>query len=478
MNEETRTARFAVCLDNEGYEASLEVGKLYRVVPDAEAASHGYVKVVDESGEDYAFQESRFYSVELPRDVEKDFAGGILNSRETHPVNTEKLPTQTKQNLLRRNAIFEKFFKREAPRLAEACHEMSRRFTNGGRLLAFGNGSAATDAEHVSVEFVHPVIVGKRALPAMDVGSEFEKRLPIIIRPEDMVMGFSFPAGDESVERTLKMARELGAMTFALAGESGEYSFGLPDDDLFISQEIFEVLYHMLWETVHVFFEHREQGHDVGASSFLYPMLGSQEQKLEKVVEEVQISMLQKMEEVNNIRVAVAETEVDAVAEVAIAVAERIERGGKIIAFGNGGSATDANDLVADCVAPPPGLSSVPAISLSVESANITAIANDIGAEAIFVRQLIAHARPEDVAVGISTSGGSANILSALAEARKRGLLTVALVGYDGGRVVSEELTDHALVVRSDYIPRIQEVQASVYHVLRGLVDGLVNPAG
>jgi hypothetical protein len=71
MNEETRTARFAVCLDNEGYEASLEVGKLYRVVPDAEAASHGYVRVVDESGEDYAFQESRFYSVELPRDVEK-----------------------------------------------------------------------------------------------------------------------------------------------------------------------------------------------------------------------------------------------------------------------------------------------------------------------------------------------------------------------------------------------------------------------
>ena len=108
----------------------------------------------------------------------------------------------------------------------------------------------------------------------------------------------------------------------------------------------------------------------------------------------------------------------------------------------------------------------IPAVSLSAEPANITAIANDIGTEAIFARQLIAHARPEDVAIGISTSGGSANILSALAEARKRGLLTVGIVGYDGGRIVGERLADHAVVVRSDYIPRIQEVQASIYHIL------------
>jgi D-sedoheptulose 7-phosphate isomerase len=185
--------------------------------------------------------------------------------------------------------------------------------------------------------------------------------------------------------------------------------------------------------------------------------------------------MLQKMEEVNRMRAAAAETEAEVIAETAVAVAERLERGGKLIAFGNGGSATDANDLVADCVAPPPGIEPIPAVSLSAESANITAIANDIGAEAIFTRQLIAHARSEDVAVGISTSGGSANLLAALAEARKRGLLTVGIVGYDGGRIVSEKLADHALVVRSDYIPRIQEVQASIYHVLRRLIEDLVN---
>ena len=388
-------------------------------------------------------------------------------------VDTNVLAVRSSEELLRRNSIFETFFRTEAPRLAEACHEMSRRFLAGGRLLAFGNGSAATDAQHVSVEFVHPVIVGKRALPALDLGPDFETRLPVILRPEDMVMGFAFPERDAAVDRGLLVGKEGGTLTLALAGEAGDYTFDSPDEDPFVVQEVFEVLYHMLWETVHVYFEHREQGHDVGASSFLYPFLGKGEQQLEGVVEEVQGSMLQKLEEVNGMRAAVAETEAGVISEIATAISERLERGGKIIAFGNGGSATDANDLVADCVAPPSGFRPVPAVSLAAEPANITAIANDIGTEAIFARQLIAHARPEDIVVGISTSGGSPNILAALAEARKRGLLTVGIVGYDGGRILGERLADHAVVVRSDYIPRIQEVQASVYHVLRGLLETL-----
>ena len=387
------------------------------------------------------------------------------------PVNRDMLDRHSREELLRRNEIFARFFEAEAPRLAGACHEMSRRFLAGGRLLAFGNGSATTDAQHVSVEFVHPVIVGKRALPALDLGPDFEQRLSVVLQPEDMVMGFAFPGPDESVERALRAARELGAMTFALAGQAGEYSFAPPDEDRFVIQEVFEVLYHVLWETVHVYFEHREQGHDVGSSSFLYPFLGKGRQPLEEVVKEVQGSMLQKMQEVNRLRAVAAESETRAIRETAVAVVERSERGGRLIAFGNGGSATDANDLVSDCVDPPPGFRKIAAVSLSAEPANITAIANDIGTEAIFSRQLIAQARPEDVAIGISTSGGSDNILAALAEARKRGLLTVGIVGYDGGRIVSERLADHAVVVRSDYIPRIQEVQASIYHVLRGLIE-------
>ncbi|HKH39862.1 MAG TPA: SIS domain-containing protein [Rubrobacter sp.] len=386
-------------------------------------------------------------------------------------IKVEDLTTQSRTELLRRNGIIESFFEAEASRLAEASYEMSRRFLAGGRLLAFGNGSAATDAQHVSVEFVHPVIVGKRALPALDLGPDFERCLPVVLEPEDVVMGFAFPKVDESVERAVRAAGERGALTFSLTGEVGEYSFAPPDGDPFVVQEVFEVLYHVLWETVHVYFEHREQGHDVGNSSFLYPFLGKGQQPLEEVVREVQDSMLQKMQEVNSLRTAAAELEANAISQIAVAVAERLERGGKLITFGNGGSATDANDLVSDCVDPPPGFGTIPAISLSAEPANITAVANDIGTEAIFARQLIAHARPEDVAVGISTSGGSANILAALAEARRRGLLTVGIVGYDGGRIVAERLADHAVVVRSDYIPRIQEVQASIYHVLRGVVE-------
>src|ERR687890_606427 len=314
-------------------------------------------------------------------------------------IKVEDLTTQSRTELLRRNGIFEAFFEAEAPRLAEACHEMSRRFLAGGRLLAFGNGSAATDAQHVSVEFVHPVIVGKRALPALDLGPEFERRLPVVLQPEDMVMGFAFPDAGESIERAVQAAREREALTFSLTGEVGEYSFASPDGDPFVVQEVFEVLYHVLWETVHVYFEHREQGHDVGNSSFLYPFLGKEEQPLEEVVREVQGSMLQKMQEVNHLRTAAAESEAGVISRIAVSVAERLERGGKLITFGNGGSATDANDLVSYCVDPPPGWGTVPAVSLSAEPANITAIANDIGTEAIFARQLIAHARQEDVAV-------------------------------------------------------------------------------
>jgi D-sedoheptulose 7-phosphate isomerase len=122
---------------------------------------------------------------------------------------------------------------------------------------------------------------------------------------------------------------------------------------------------------------------------------------------------------------------------------------------------------------PPAGYHPVPAISLSVEPANITAIANDVGTEVIFLRQLIAQARPEDIAVGISTSGGSRNIVMALEEARKRKLLTVALLGYDGGEIRRKQLADFPLVVQCDYIPRIQEVQASIYHIVRETLEVL-----
>src|ERR1700685_2452681 len=126
------------------------------------------------------------------------------------------LAAQVEERLLARNLIVAAFFSREAPRLAQACRSMSERFLRGGRLLAFGRGPYATDAQHVSVEFVHPVIVGKRALPALDLSLLFRPCLETLLQPDDMVMGFGPPEGDPEVWAALEVARKRQAMTFAL----------------------------------------------------------------------------------------------------------------------------------------------------------------------------------------------------------------------------------------------------------------------
>lgn len=388
-------------------------------------------------------------------------------------VKTHDLTAAVEEQLVERNRVFEQFFAREAHRLALACREMSDRFLAGGRLLAFGRGCYATDAQHVSVEFVHPIIVGKRALPALDLSLSFHAWMDALLQPQDIVMGFGPPEGDAEVAAALAAAEAKGAMTFALPGATGSYSLVPPSRDPFLHQELIEILYHTLWETVHVFFEHRELGQDAGDAAFLYPFLGEAKQATGDIVDQVAASIRAKAQDDAQLRARVAREEAEQIATTARAINDRLLRGGKLILFGNGGSATDANDWALDCVQPPAGYKPIPAISLSLEPANITAIANDVGVELIYMRQLIAHARPEDVAIGISTSGGSRNIIAALEEARKRGLLTVALLGTDGGEILRRGLADFSLVVRSDYIPRIQEVQASTYHVLRETLEVL-----
>ncbi|HSY57944.1 MAG TPA: SIS domain-containing protein [Terriglobales bacterium] len=384
-----------------------------------------------------------------------------------------QLAAQIEQRLLARNQFIESFFAREAHQLAAACREMSDRFLRGGRLLAFGQGPYATDAQHVSVEFVHPVIVGKRALPALDLSIRFRPWLEAILRPEDIVMGFGPPEGDPEVWAALDVARTRGAMTFAFPGLEGSYTIPPTNVDPFMQQELIEILYHTLWETVHVFFEHRELGHDVGESEFLYPFLGREKQLTDDTTAQVASSICMKVADDARLRAQVAHEEAEQISNAVSAISDRIRRGGKLIIFGNGGSATDANDWAIDCIAPPLGWKPIPAISLALEPANITAIANDVGTEVVFLRQLIAQAQPDDVAIAISTSGGSRNIVMALEEARKRKLLTVALLGYDGGEINRRGLADFPLIVRSDYIPRIQEIQASMYHVIREALEGL-----
>jgi D-sedoheptulose 7-phosphate isomerase len=388
-------------------------------------------------------------------------------------VTATDLSARLEEGLRTRNQLFEEFFARESTRLAAACREMAERFLRGGRLLAFGRGPYATDAQHVAVEFVHPVIVGKRALPALDLSPLFRPWLDAILQPEDMVMGFGPPEGDPEVTAALRAAHMRGAMTFALPGASGSYAVAAATVDPFVHQELVEILYHALWETVHVFFEHRELGHEVGQAGFLYPFLGQERQEPATLIADVAASIRMKVQDDAALRAQVAREETDRIGETVLAIHDRLQRGGKLLLFGNGGSATDANDWALDCIAPPRSFQPIPAVSLSLEPAVLSAVANDVGTEVVFLRQLIAHARPDDVAIGISTSGGSRNILATLAEARKRNLLTVALLGYDGGEIKRQSLADHIVVVRSDYIPRIQEVQASIYHLMRESLETL-----
>ena len=128
-------------------------------------------------------------------------------------------------------------------------------------------------------------------------------------------------------------------------------------------------------------------------------------------------------------------------------------------------------DVVADLREPLGGGPGRRALDLTEDPAVITAIANDIGTDAIFQRQVIAHGRPGDALLALSTSGNSRNVIEALAEARRRDLVTIAMVGYDGGRVAAEQLADHVVVTRSEHIPRIQEAQATAYHALVTLIE-------
>jgi D-sedoheptulose 7-phosphate isomerase len=336
----------------------------------------------------------------------------------------------------------------QAERLARLCRDMAGRFLDGGRLLAVGHSPAErSDVRHVTVEFVHPVIVGKRALPALGIaleGGPLDEQMALIAEPRDMVLGFgTHPQTLAAVD----VARSRGCLVVDL---------GTSD------QEQAETAYHVLWELVHVFFEHRGgAGPGAGASSFLYPMLEARAVDEEAVVADVAASMLAKQAEADELR---ERTLGENAAELDRAAAElrtRLRAGGRLLALGNGGSATDAMDVVADFRA-----AGLPALDLTEDTAVITAVANDVGVEAVFSRQVIAHGRPQDALLVLSTSGGSANVLHALGEARRRGLLTIALVGYDGGRIAAERLADHVVVTPSEHIPRIQEAQATAYHEL------------
>jgi D-sedoheptulose 7-phosphate isomerase len=210
-------------------------------------------------------------------------------------------------------------------------------------------------------------------------------------------------------------------------------------------------------------------------SAFLYPFLyGAGAEAPPDVLEQVRLSSLEKCGEVAALRRRFLEEQEAALVAAARAVAERFAAGARLLAFGCGGSATDALDLAHDLVHPPAGGRPLPALALVADPAVLTAVANDVGFENVFLRQMISYGRAGDIAVGISTSGNSRSLQEGFRQARRQGMLTVGILGYDGGDVVRGGLAEHALVIGSDQVPRIQEAQATVYHTLCTLVQELL----
>lgn len=198
-------------------------------------------------------------------------------------------------------------------------------------------------------------------------------------------------------------------------------------------------------------------------TGFLYPFLEDPSDEHpaddpEVLLADLARSAASKWEESSALRRSVCTANEDGVADAARDVAARLASGARVFSFGNGGSSADADAFVAGCraVRPHP----VPALSLCADPAVLTALANDVGSEVIFTRQLAAHARAGDVAVAFSTSGGSPNLLEAFAQCCRNGVLTIGFTGHDGPRL--GPTVDHRFVVEATSIHRIQEAQTAL----------------
>jgi D-sedoheptulose 7-phosphate isomerase len=204
----------------------------------------------------------------------------------------------------------------------------------------------------------------------------------------------------------------------------------------------------------------------------LYPFLYADRADLDAVLAAVQRSTVDKIREVTELRAEVVEREAERLAACAGDMARAFSSGGRLFAFGNGGSATDAQDLASLFLHPGRDARPLPAFGLTNDVAVLTALSNDIGFDVVYARQIAAFARRNDIAVGLSTSGNSENLLRGFDEASRRGLLTVGIAGGDGGRMASSTSIDHLFVVPSASVHRIQEAQTTVYHVLWELTVG------
>jgi D-sedoheptulose 7-phosphate isomerase len=212
-------------------------------------------------------------------------------------------------------------------------------------------------------------------------------------------------------------------------------------------------------------------------TGFLYPFIEAEERVGTTLLADLARSAEAKMRESEALRAASLERWDELLDEAGATMARRFEEGGRLFAFGNGGSATDAEGAVQLFGDPPYGRA-LPALSLVDDRAVLTALANDVGFELVYSRQLMAHAQPGDIAVGFSTSGDSVNVLRGLEEASRRRLLTIGLCGYEGSAMALSDAVAHCLVVRSESVHRIQEAQAALTLQLWSVVQRRLDERG
>lgn len=325
---------------------------------------------------------------------------------------------------------------------AEVALSLANVFRAGGKLLVAASGRD-DHAQHVAVEFVHPVIVGKPALPAIACDAT---SLANLLDPRDAVLLIA------------TSTVELEAMRSYLPSDARVFEV-VADESILVQR------YHILWETVHLCLEYASSAHtgqtDM-ASKMLYPFLTTRppfddgQPANADVATAIASSTATKQAQMTDLAADTMSTHgerVDQVAELIVAASSP----GTIYTIGNGGSSCDAARLarLLDCA----GIRSV---CLSTNYATLSALANDVGAERIFARMIDGIATRYDILVAFSTSGASKNLMNGLEVAKKKGLQTVGFAGYGGGQFVNSGLVDHMFVVDSDSVHRIQEAQGAL----------------
>ncbi|MEV0153812.1 SIS domain-containing protein [Micromonospora sp. NPDC050686] len=208
-----------------------------------------------------------------------------------------------------------------------------------------------------------------------------------------------------------------------------------------------------------------------GALGALYPFLDTQPADVDAVLAAVARSTAEKAAQIVALRQSLVPRHGQRLLDCAQRCATAFQAGGTLFAFGNGGSSTDAQDIAQLFLHPPAAARPLPAVSLTHDVALITALSNDVGFEVVFARQVAAFGRAGDIAVGLSTSGGSNNVLRAFGEASRRGMLTIGIAGYEGGRMAESDEIDYLFVVPSESVHRVQEAQTTLYHVLWELIQ-------